>query len=931
MKILHVDLHENGIDRVDFRYFWDNPNEIKSYTRSLSRIQQRTKKADTDYYTRIPVDFRETGKSLYDWLDGSDRILDGELNKHRREGIILAISTSQGLARLPWELLHDGRNFLIAGMPPIIPVRWVKTEGEKQLHFMNNPVNRALNVLFMASSARDVLPELDFEAEEAKILEATRGKPLSLVVEESGCLAELCEWVKAKERDYFDVIHLTGHAELKNGKPYFITETEYGDRQDTSAEDIAEGLAFNLPKLLFLSGCKTGYADDDEVLSLAEELLKLGATAVLGWGKPVRDWEASDAAAVFYQELATGSAVTEALSKTYRALLQNQARDWHGLRLYVTGNVPGELVTRGQRRPLPVVSTVEEFIDPDTRHLRVAPREMFVGRRRELQECLRVLKTAITRQTGVFIQGMGGNGKSTIAARLCDRLPDHDKIVWWRQVDETALVDRLGDQLRNREQRSALRDASEDLKFRLRDLFETLEKPFLFVFDDFEWNLEYRKNRYLLKTEVAEVMNALIWAIEQTNYYHGIIITCRYDFEWKYLGSFYGLRGLRSLTKADLQKKLRRLENFNNPNLDESYFQRALQLADGNPRLLEWLNDDVLSREDIDSQLSHYENSPDGWRDRVIWRLENQPKLEIDETLEKVIGHCLIYEIPVPWTALEAVCESIPNYREKLQQAKQRGLIEESIDNREEKLYRASHLPCIDLPQEEQELFALSRIAAETLDRIWGNRKNQDEEKWCEIFRLSFLDTENPRRFREGFSKMLSFYYNPQSDNAFEKELRRTKNCLSKNRVFENLERYLLEKNWRKADEETAWICYQIMVIDDYKDFHKLFREVSKEFIEKIDILWSESSQGEFGLKIQAKLYQKIGGTEKYDNKIWNDFVDLVGYGTFNTTIKTGNLPELMYHFYSVRWGDSPYRLGGDFAINGFRALWVSIFSRVKT
>jgi hypothetical protein len=38
-----------------------------------------------------------------------------------------------------------------------------------------------------------------FEAEEGKILEATRKRPLSLTVEESGCLEELCELVKSKK------------------------------------------------------------------------------------------------------------------------------------------------------------------------------------------------------------------------------------------------------------------------------------------------------------------------------------------------------------------------------------------------------------------------------------------------------------------------------------------------------------------------------------------------------------------------------------------------------------------------------------------------------------------------------------------------------------------------------------------------------------
>lgn len=308
MEILHLDLKlVQGSDRVEFRYFWDNPNEVKTSPRSLSELEERRRKVDTDYYTRWPEDYAKTGQALYDWLDGNERILQGEIDKHKHSGIILAISTSQGLAHLPWEVLHDGKNFLVSKIPAIVPIRWVKIGSERQLTFQNQPANRALNVLFMASSARGIEPELAFEEEEAQILEATRRKPLSLIVEESGCLNELAELIETKEKGFFDVIHLTGHAGLTGDKPYFITETEFGERRDSSAEDIASGLQFELPKLMFLSGCRTGYSDSNEVFSMAEELLNFGATAVLGWGQPVRDKDASAAAATLYQELAAGN------------------------------------------------------------------------------------------------------------------------------------------------------------------------------------------------------------------------------------------------------------------------------------------------------------------------------------------------------------------------------------------------------------------------------------------------------------------------------------------------------------------------------------------------------------------------------------------------------------------------------------------------
>ncbi|TRT80692.1 MAG: CHAT domain-containing protein [Microcystis aeruginosa Ma_AC_P_19900807_S299] len=884
MRILHIDLQERGSNRVEFRFFWDNPNQTRTYTRCLSEIDNLSKKADTDYYTRLPKDHARTGQGLYRWLDGTERILQNELDSHRGEKIVLAISTSKRLAHLPWELLHDGQGFLVSKLPAIVPMRWMKTGNERLLTVDNNAQDRALNVVFMASSAKGVKPILDFEAEEGKILKATRGKPLSLTVEESGCIKELGELIASKDRGYFDVIHLSGHATIKDQKPYFITETEYGDRQDTSAEDIARELQFNLPKLLFLSGCRTGYSDGDEILSMAEKLLEKEAKAVLGWGQPVRDNEAADTAAILYEKLSQGFTLSESLAFAYQKLLENQARDWHCLRLYVRESIPEALVRRGQKKPLPPVSVVDQFVDPETKYLRVATRETFIGRRRDLQDCLQVLKKPFDNpkaihKAGVFLQGFGGNGKSTLAARLCDRLPDYTKLVWHQQIDQTSLVNTLAKKL-DRSQRQILLDSNEELDYRLRDVFGQLNQPLLLILDDFEWNLECPSSSddYILKAGVAQLLKALVEAIQETKYYHRLIITSRYTFKSPLLKEFYHLESLPSFKykESDLQKKLRRLEHFSSGKIDENYIERALTLADGNPRLLEWLNNEVLSSGDIDAKLRSFENESDvTWRDKIVWRLEEKPQLLTDEALEKVVSNCLIYNLPVPFAALEAVCQSVPNYQKKLQQAQDKGLIEVICNEDRETFYRASHIkhinPHIELPKDASKLSALAATAAKTLTELWGNKENENEERWREIFRLAFAEIENPERFREQFDKMISVQYNQKADSAYEKELRKQREYLIENQeqIYQKLEEHLQQQDWKKADYETAFIMYQWMVIENYYDFDELFREVSLEVIDEIDRLWMDYSEGKFGIKGQAKIFNDLAD---WDWPQWGSF-----------------------------------------------------------
>ncbi|GBF55339.1 hypothetical protein N0824_03218 [Microcystis sp. 0824] len=926
MKILHIDLQERGSNRVEFGFFWDNPDQTRTYTRCLSEIDNLSKKADTDYYTRLPKDHARTGQGLYRWLDGTERILQNELDSHRGEEIIvLAISTSQGLAHLPWELLHDGQGFLVEKRPAIIPVRWFSNNRPNQI--VSPPQNRPLNLLFMATSPLGVEPVLDYEAEEGQILAATQRNPVNLRVEESGCLNELGYVVREYDQGYFDVFHLTGHATHQDGKPCFLTEDEYGNRVDSDTNAIYDAIArSSLPPLIFLSGCRTGYAPDSAVPSMAEEFLDLGAKAVLGWGERVLDTDAAVAAKELYGHLSQGETVIEALSATYRALIDQQARDWHKLRLYVGNTLPQALVTplrTPKRTQLPKPTITREFRDDENR-LRVVKREEFVGRRRQLQNCLRTLKTD-SEKVGVLIHGMGGWGKSSIASRLWERLPESEKLLWWRQIDEVYLIRKLKDKLINPKTRELIADLENnqiELKSRLSYLFIRLaelgEKPFLLILDDFEWNLEPRDGRYILKAPVAPILAALVTAIQETGTDHRILITCRYEFDSDLLEAFF-LQGLEPFRKAELTKKLARLANFTPDQLPEPLRERALNLADGNPRLLEFLNNDILGREEAEAKLAELENSPDLWKDKIIWQELYQL---IDQPLQQVLSHCLIYEIPVPMVALKAVCSSISNYQGQLKRARELGLLEISPEvEQKNQLYRVSRiLPNIIFSVQHPvatEVYSLSRKAHDKLYELWGNKENKNEERWAEIFRLAFAETENPERFREQFDKMISVQYHKEADRAYEKELRKQREHLIENQeqIYQKLEEYLEQQDWKKADYETAFIMYQWMVIENYDDFYDLFRGVSLKVINEIDRLWMQYSNQQFGIKGQARIYRDRGGTEDYNREVWDRFGDCVGWrrgGIWleleNADLSDFTFPILIYHhFYQGGGGGIVY------------------------
>jgi len=754
VQILHLDLKPVGDNYAELRYFFDNSSQYERRSLPLEAIAEMIELAETGYYSphesrilrsRLSVDdYTLTGRKLFNWLDGSDRFLQQAIDRYWREGIVLAIKAAEKLAHLPWELLHDGKGFLLERLPGVVPVRWVASDTGKKLSVEAKPENRALNVLFMATSPLGVEPVLEFEREEALILEATARQPLSLTVEESGCLTELGYLVEERGKGFFDVLHLTGHATITGEGARFYTETETGELYLASARDIATEVQFQLPKLIFLSGCRTGQAGDaGAVPSMAEELLQAGANLVLGWGQPVLDTDATAAVAALYKGLAAGKSVTEAVVLTYQALIENKARDWHLLRLYVAETLPGGLVTPGRKR-VPPPSVATQFLDAAGK-VKVPTRNSFVGRRRQLQRCIRVLIQSPNQEVGVLIHGMGGLGKSSLAARLCDRLRfshNYEKpIVWFKQIDEGSLVNSLVKSLDNQALREMLQATDSPLQYRLQDVLAQTAKQFLFVLDDFEANLEPRDGGYILLPEAARVLEALVWAIQETYTLHRIIITCRYDFDFAALQDFYKqpLEGLRG---ADLRKKCSRLSAFDaKSQVDEALQSQACRLADGNPRLLEWLDKMLLNLDPPQPPLKRGEQNTVA---EILARLEADPVElreqvlaealleQIDQPLEEMLRRGLVFELPVPREALAAVCEGIPNLEQQINRAVALGLLEVSPDSS----LRVPRILPLKLPEDAE---ALHKQAAEVLYRLWWEAAETSGEQGLEINRLARL------------------------------------------------------------------------------------------------------------------------------------------------------------------------------------------------
>jgi hypothetical protein len=635
---------------------------------------------------------RKLGETLYGFLDGDERWLSGTPVDPR--GAILRIAAEQQrLRHLPWELLaQDGSYLTVRDRAPLLPIQVVGSIPTLGGAFA--PGNRPLRVLFMATSPEGVEPVLNFEAEEAGFLTATADTGTELVVEESGTLEGLRFTVESYGEGYFDVLHVSGHATVRDGQPTFLVENELGGLAYATADQIARAMAGRWPRVVFVSGCLTGNAPGSGTIpSMSESLVKAGAPVVLGWALPVGDVSATAFAAHLYRALAAGYSIGQSVVTARQQLYTGRSTAWHLLRMYATASPLTPIVTplhTPGREPILVRQAADEFLDPQTQISRVASRANFVGRRRVIQRCLRALKQPLGSAgatQALVLKGMGGLGKSTLASRLLERMPTHQRVVWFGRVDlvkfrELASKITFEGLDQQSEASETLARDDVDLAVRLRHLFKGVlaRTPCLFVFDDFEeGNLEQRDGGYVLSNEMAQILPSLLTAIREANSRSRVIITSRYQFPAP-AGVTIRVESLETLTDVEQTKKVANLPNLRPESTTTStdIRDRAIDAAGGNPRLLDWLDRIVADTNlDVGALIAAIENEADKFRKENIFAqklLDTQP-IELRKMLAKVN----VVELPVPAATVYAIHDH-PDAVAHVTRAAQLGLLEEGID-----------------------------------------------------------------------------------------------------------------------------------------------------------------------------------------------------------------------------------------------------------
>ncbi len=539
-----------------------------------------------------------------------------EVAEAERRGatVELGLEIDDALAALPWEALRLPAEGEIPGEPLALHpnVRLFRAiPGLVATPAL--PIPGPLRILVVIGSpeeqnARGEL--LDMERELERILDAVeparkQERPAYVRILHRGTVDALRAEL-ARER--FHVLHITCHA----GPGVLVLEREDGSADRVGAERLCrEALVPDrgVP-LVVLAGCATALSVRREdrgeapLPGLARALLAHGVPAVLAMQAPVGDAYATALGARLYHALATAERADplDAVSAA-RRLLETARRsgnlDVREARVRAEWATPA-LYLRGPSLPLLDLTAPFAEIAPPPEPILAAGVVVrgvgdFVGRRREERRLLQALRGG---RAGILVHGLGGIGKSSLAAETLRVLfaegwlvaslygpitPDSLLAAAGRTYLAALQSEGVAENDPRRELAVTLGRPDVDWEERFADLSRLLlgERNLVLLLDNFEDN--QGDDHAIRDEDLAALLARWVCNPGLTRF----LITTRYPFELSEPHRLDKLH-LGPLSFAETRKLIWRLPALDNLSPEDQL--RAYADVGGHPRALEYLD-----------------------------------------------------------------------------------------------------------------------------------------------------------------------------------------------------------------------------------------------------------------------------------------------------------------------------------------------------
>ncbi len=358
--------------------------------------------------------------------------------------VLAAKEAATALLGLPWELLHDGKAFLFQGAQPTrVRRRLPGTEG-----FGVPVVATPIRILLVTARPEDdACGYIDHRVSALPLVEAMESLPglVKIHVLNPPTLPALREELdRARgEKQPYHVVHFDGHGVYDRTvglgglcfeHPQDIGKLDQRRHVTVFTSELGPLLRDHRIPLVFLEACQTAQAEKASE-SVASELLKVGVASVVAMSHSVLVETARRFVAAFYQALAGGKRVGDAMLAGQRRLKDDTFRgrifgagelrleDWFVPVLFQEKDDPQLFKTAPTRQ------TQADFQTALAARLGDLPKEPetgFIGRSRELLALQRLLLPSplVGEGSGVrgsryaVVRGQGGEGKTALAAEF---------------------------------------------------------------------------------------------------------------------------------------------------------------------------------------------------------------------------------------------------------------------------------------------------------------------------------------------------------------------------------------------------------------------------------------------------------------------------------------------------------------------------------
>lgn len=239
------------------------------------------------------------------------------------ESSALYLRLDEQLIHLPWELGFDGTDFLAT---KFCVGRQVITSVPTLKRRIPRSETDPLRVLLVADPTES-LPQAVREAERlCELLDAVSGVKVTLM---GGRLVEKADLLKKLQTH--DVVHFAGHSHYDPVSPEKSGWHLY--EGVLTAEELSK--LDTPPRLVFSNSCQAGatpaghYQYEGQAFGIGSAFLLAGVTNYIGTFWVVHDEESMRFATVFYQRVAAGLSVGEALLGARKEIIRQQG--WQGL------------------------------------------------------------------------------------------------------------------------------------------------------------------------------------------------------------------------------------------------------------------------------------------------------------------------------------------------------------------------------------------------------------------------------------------------------------------------------------------------------------------------------------------------------------------------------------------------------------------------